>query len=151
MAFRGRQMVYGGARGIGGLRGQFQQPPNIAPGMPPVTPYVQPQGIATASFADQLRHMEELARRYRAGQPPGQIPPGIGGPNIAPSMPPGIGGPNIAPGMPPGIGGPNIAPSMPPVRGLVRALRGEIIQGDILQSEYSWEELNLTEEEEDNE
>ena len=33
----------------------------------------------------------------------------------------------------------------------VRALRGEIIQGDILQSEYSWEELNLIEEEEDNE
>ena len=33
----------------------------------------------------------------------------------------------------------------------VRALRGEIIQGDILQSEYSWEELNLIEKEEDNE
>ena len=33
----------------------------------------------------------------------------------------------------------------------VRALRGEIIQGEILQSEYSWEELNLIEKEEDNE
>tara|TARA_R110002020_G_scaffold43863_2_gene126936 strand:+ start:681 stop:1142 length:462 start_codon:yes stop_codon:yes gene_type:complete len=32
-----------------------------------------------------------------------------------------------------------------------RALQGDTIQGDILQTEYSREELNLTEEEEDNE